>query len=144
MGHVKMIATFPNQTLAVSLISLQIKNAPHLSTLLEMYACLYKDYTGEISISATARKYFLNGFGSKHVRFGSKQYSFGSKHCFVYTFIFPYFFIFVHILRLYIVTFNKYTYPFISWAFLVLIYCKKKVFVKKKNVNKQQCFCLCV
>ena len=64
---------------------------------------------GEISISAratsaTARKYFLNGFGSKHVRFRSKQYSFGSKHCFVYTFIFPYFFIFVHILWLYIVT----------------------------------------
>ena len=53
---------------------------------------------------------------------------FGSKHWFVYTFIFPYFFIFVHILRLYIVTFNKYTCPFISWAFLVLIYCKKKVF----------------
>ena len=56
-----------------------------------------------------------------------KQYSFGSKHCSLFTFIFPYFFIFVHILWQYIVTFNKYTYPFISLAFLVVIYCKEKV-----------------
>ena len=33
-------------------------------------------------------KYFLNGFGSKHVRFGSKQYSFGSKHCGLFTLLF--------------------------------------------------------
>ena len=34
------------------------------------------------------RKYFPNGFGSKHVRFGSKQYRFGSKHCGLFTLLF--------------------------------------------------------
>ena len=67
-------------------------------------------------------KYFLNGFGSKHVRFGSKQYRFGSKHCGLFTLLFFHISSFLYTFcDLYIVTFNTYTYPFISWSFLVLI-----------------------